>query len=163
MSARLATASCAAVLAIGLTGCAAHRGLEGEQCVYGGSTYSQGAASCQSGQKYQCDDEGDWRALHTACTDTTAMASPSCTFRGVAFASGSATCQAGTQYRCEDGTWSSLDLPCSAGDMPLKVVPLQRSCLFEGATMASNSTICRSGSTFLCSGGQWVNLGTACR
>src|SRR5512139_2173882 len=118
MTMRLAAVCSTAALAIGLIGCAAHRGLEGEQCFYRGTMYSEGAASCQSGQKYKCDD-GDWEPQHTACSDTVTTAALGCELGGMPFANGSATCQAGTQYRCEDGTWSSLDMPCSAGDMPM--------------------------------------------
>jgi hypothetical protein len=135
----------------------------GDHCFYKGSMFSDGAAACQAGQQYRCDD-GDWKKQHTACVEDERPApSRACDFKGVAYSTGSASCQGGTQYRCEDGRWSSLGITCPVGDSPIRVVPEGRTCMFDGATVANNSTICRSGSTYLCTDGEWLNVGTLCR
>lgn len=152
-----------------LAGCAAYRPVQFSRCSYEGTTYSEGAGTCQSGYKYECDD-GYWRPLHIACASVPVVGSTvepgtwnSCEFQSLAFPSGTLTCQAGSEYRCNDGVWNNLRTPCTrtAGDVP--IAPIGRSCMFEGATVGSNSTICRSGVTFLCRDGEWMNLGTACR
>ncbi len=151
-----------AILLAGLLGCGAHRALGGDHCFYKGTMFSDGAAACQSGAQYRCDD-GEWQALGVLCTMGSIVQSRTCEFAGISFSTGSASCQAGTQYRCEDGMWRSLGMGCAVGDSPIKVVPSGRTCMFDTATVASNSTICRSGTTYLCSDGEWVNLGTLCR
>ncbi len=152
------------ICAIGLVGCSAQRAMGGDHCLYKGSTYSDGAASCQSAIQYRCED-GEWRTLGIPCSGSghEVTASRSCQFSGISFSTGAASCQAGTQFRCEDGEWRSLEAPCAVGDSPIKLVPSGRTCMFNDATVANNSTICRSGTTFLCSDGDWVNLGTMCR
>jgi hypothetical protein len=151
-----------AVLAFGVLGCIAQRAMAGDHCFFKGTMYSDGAAACQSGTQYRCDD-GDWKSLSVACKDGSLTVSRSCEFGGVSYSTGSASCQSGTQYRCEDGRWASLGITCPVADAPIRVVPSGRTCMFDGATVASNSTICRSGSTFLCSDGEWVNIGTRCQ
>lgn len=150
--------------AVGLllaTGCITRNAVAGDHCFYKGTMFSDGAAACQSGTQYRCND-GNWKSLSVACTDTP-RPSRSCDYDGISFSTGSASCQAGSQFRCEDGSWRSLGMPCTVGDSPIRVVPSGRTCMYEGATVSNGSTICRSSSTFLCSDGEWVNLGTACR
>ena len=133
----------------------------GDHCFYKGTMFSDGAAACQSGAQYRCND-GDWKSLGVACTDTPPP-SKTCEYSGVSYSTGSASCQGGTQYRCEDGRWATLGLTCPIGDAPIRPAPAGRTCMFDGATVSSNSTICRNGSTFLCNDGEWTNLGTLCR
>lgn len=149
---------------IGLLGCAARTAEAGDRCFYRGTMFSDGAASCQTGTQYRCD-EGDWRSLGIACADTQPLAaSRSCTYGGIAFSTGSASCQAGNQFRCEDGTWSNLGVPCTLGDAPApRPQPDGRTCMFGDVTVSSSSTVCKSGTTFLCNNGEWLNLGTLCR
>ena len=147
-------------LAWAIVGCTAAQA--GDHCFYKGTIYSDGAAACQSGAQYRCDD-GDWRGLGTRCPDSPVVASRTCEFGGIAFSTGAASCQAGSQFRCEDGVWKGIGMPCTLGDAPIRVVPSGRTCMFDGATVANGSTLCRSSSTFLCNDGEWVNLGTLCR
>lgn len=156
------TTLCATAMLLTIA-CATHTALAGgDHCFYHGTMFSDGAANCQAGRQYRCDD-GDWRAQGLACTSDDVKTSQACTWDGIAFSTGSASCQAGTQYRCEDGAWRRLGQPCTVGDSPIKIVPEGRTCMFEGATVSSGSTICRSGATYLCNDGDWSNLGTACR
>jgi len=39
----------------------------GDDCTYNGATYSDGAASCQAGKRYKCDD-GEWKGKGERCT-----------------------------------------------------------------------------------------------
>jgi hypothetical protein len=133
----------------------------GDACFHGGRTYSDGAASCQSGFEYRCND-GEWIALRTSCRATAPEPSRSCRFADISYSTGSASCQAGTQFRCEDGEWRSLGVSC-ANESEIKALPGGRTCMFGGATVSTNSTICQSGTTFLCTDGEWLNLGTQCR
>jgi hypothetical protein len=133
-----------------------------DPCFFKGTMFSNGAASCQAGREFRCDD-GEWGTTGNNCTGDRIALSKSCQFDGISYSTGAASCQTGTQYRCEDGSWRALGVSCSAGDSPVKLYPDGRTCMFDGATVASNSTICRTGSTFLCSNGEWVNLGTQCR
>jgi|RhiMetdeSRZDD1v2_1073273.scaffolds.fasta_scaffold454124_2 hypothetical protein len=152
-----------AALALGTFAFAAPTAIASEHCFYKSTMYSDGAASCQSGTQYRCDD-GAWRSLAVPCKDTgpVTMSRP-CDFDGVSYSTGSASCQSGTQYRCEDGRWASIGVSCPVGDSPIRAVPSGRTCMFDGATVATNSTICRAGSTFLCSDGEWMNIGTRCQ
>lgn len=132
-------------------------------CFYKGTIYSDGAASCQSGWQYRCNNS-EWINLGATCTEEIVAVSRPCQFSGVTFPTGAASCQAGTQYRCEDGAWNSLGTSCPGGDSPIRLIPGGRTCMLEGgSTVATNSTVCRTGSTFLCSDGEWINLGTLCR
>jgi hypothetical protein len=149
-------------VALALLGFGAHRAMAGDHCFYKGTMFSDGAAACQQGTQYRCND-GDWKRLGVSCQDERPSPSRACDFKGVSYSTGSASCQGGTQYRCEDGRWSSLGVTCPVGDSPIRVIPEGRTCMFDSATVANNSTICRSGSTFLCSDGEWVNIGTQCR
>lgn len=148
---------------LSIIGCATHRAMAGEHCFHRGSMFSDGAASCQSGLLFRCDD-GDWRSTGSICSSEGPMTvARTCQFGGVSYSTGSASCQAGTQFRCEDGTWRSIGLACVVGDSPIRVLPSGRTCMFGDATVANNSTICKSGTTYLCSDGEWTNLGTICR
>lgn len=152
-----------AVVAAGMLGCSAQMALAGDPCVYEGTKFSDGAASCQAGAQYRCFN-GQWTSLRTACADPVPVASnKTCDFGGIAYSAGSASCQSGTQFRCDGGAWTSLAIPCSAGDSPIRVIPGGRTCMFNDATVSNNSTICKAGTTMLCSNGEWVNLGTLCR
>jgi hypothetical protein len=152
-----------AVLFAGLLSCAHHdRVIAAEHCFYKGAMYSEGAAACQAGTQYRCDN-GDWAATGMACSDHPAVTAKNCEASGISYMTGSASCQAGAQFRCEDGAWRSIGIPCTLGDSPIKVVPSGRTCMFDDATVANGSTVCRSGLTQLCSDGAWVNLGTLCR
>ncbi|HWP65921.1 MAG TPA: hypothetical protein VNO26_08425 [Candidatus Limnocylindria bacterium] len=87
-----------------------------------------------------------------------------CSYDGITYSTGSASCQGGTQYRCEDGTWRSIDRPCTVmGANTVKIDPDGDTCLYEGAALATGSTICKTETTFFCNHGQWVNLGPVCR
>jgi len=158
MKRALMTLGVTALVSIGAAGAA----LAGDHCFYRGTMYSDGAAACQAGIRFRCDD-GDWKSIGEPCNVVTVTPSRSCEFDGISFLTGSASCQAGMQYRCEDGRWRSIGNSCTIGDAPIRVVPSGRTCMFEGATVANGSTICRSSSTFLCNDGEWVNLGTLCR
>jgi hypothetical protein len=148
-----------------MMGCAAQSAQAGDPCYFSSTKYSDGGASCQSGREYRCAN-GKWLSTTKMCKPSEAeiAAVRTCEFAGISFSPGSASCQAGTQYRCnETGDWSSLRIPCSVGDSPIRVIPSGDTCMFSNATVASGSTICQSGSTFLCNNGEWVNLGTVCR
>jgi hypothetical protein len=153
-------------LAVALTmGCAAQGALANDPCYFSSKRYSDGGASCQGGREYRCDN-GEWLSTSKACeaSGPEVATRGRCDFAGISFVPGSASCQAGTQFRCEPtGEWTSLRVPCSAGDSPVRVIPSGDTCMFSGATVASGSTICQSGSTFLCNDGEWLNLGTLCR
>jgi hypothetical protein len=155
-----------AVFGVALLGFGAQRALAADHCFYKGTMYSDGAAACQTGAQYRCED-GDWKALGVACRDAApAPAQPlaeACHFGGVTYASGSASCQGGMQYMCDDGAWTGLGTSCPLADSPIRVIPEGRTCMFEDATVAHNSTVCRHGTTFLCSNGEWVSVGTKCR
>lgn len=147
------------VAAVTVIGCAAQAG---DHCFYKGTMFSDGAASCQSGALYRCND-GDWQGLGAVCPQEHVALSRACDYGGISYSTGSASCQAGTQYRCEDGMWRSLGVACAAGDSPLRALPSGRTCMFGDVTVATNSTVCKSGTTFLCSDGEWINIGTLCR
>src|SRR5512140_1804344 len=90
----------AGMLVVGLLGCSAHSALGGDDhCFYKGTMFSDGAAACQSGTQYRCDD-GEWKALGVSCTIGSLTQSRACEFAGISFSTGSASCQGGTQYRC---------------------------------------------------------------
>ncbi|MGD0959804.1 MAG: hypothetical protein ABSB19_08360 [Methylomonas sp.] len=134
-----------------------------EPCFHRGTIYSNGAASCQSGMQYRCDN-GEWVSLGDSCREAPVLASRQCQFSGVTFPTGAASCQSGSQYRCEDGSWRNIGVACSGGESPMRVVPGGRTCMLEGGnTVSTSSSVCRSGSTYLCSDGEWINLGTLCR
>src|SRR5215510_13678352 len=110
-------------VALALLGGSTQRAIAaGYHCFYKGTMFSDGAASCQAGEQFRCDD-GDWKKQHTACVDEERRApSRACDFKGVSYSTGSASCQSGNQYRCEDGRWASLGISCPVGDSPIRVV-----------------------------------------
>jgi hypothetical protein len=151
----------AAVLGGVLLGFGVQRAVAADDCLYKGTKYSEGAASCQTGIQFRCQD-GEWKALGVACSDDR-PAPRNCQFGGVTYPSGSASCQEGNQFRCEDGSWASLGISCPAADSAIRVLPRGRTCSFNDETVAHNSTKCVYGRTYLCSDGDWVILGTKCR
>lgn len=84
-----------------------------DACIYRGTTYSEGATSCQAGKKFECDD-GKWKATDKSCQDDASMKGTKggCQFGGVAYSAGSDRCQDGMQYRCDDGEWKDLGTTC---------------------------------------------------
>lgn len=139
--------------------------LANDTCSYEGTAYSEGAAVCQSGTQYRCDD-GEWENMGFACSENFLMLSSSCDLGGNAYSSGATSCQGGTQFRCDNGRWENLGVSCAiAGDEPLQLQwgPSGRTCLIDGATVSNRSTICRNGVTFLCDDGSWENIGAPCR
>src|SRR5262249_16581916 len=141
----------------------AGRAQANDDCSYRGTTYSDGAAMCQSGTQFRCKD-GQWKKTGNDCVGTgnPVEGAKGCDYKGTPYSTGAATCQAGTEYRCDDGMWKSLSVPCtSSGDVP--VVAPSRPVMYNGATVASNSSICKAGVMFLCVDGEWRNLGTACQ
>src|SRR5262245_6307204 len=55
-----------ALLAFGVQNAAAKH-----TCTYKGTDYSEGSASCQTGQQFRCAD-GEWKGLGVACSDNPA-------------------------------------------------------------------------------------------
>ena len=150
-----------AVLGAALLGFTAQRAAAGDDCRYQGTRYSEGAASCQAGQQFRCND-GEWKSIGVACNENGAPAG-NCMFGGVTYPSGSPSCQGGSQYRCEGGTWASLGVGCPAADSPIRALPQGRLCLFNDEPVANNATMCIGGRSYLCSDGDLVILGTKCR
>ena len=150
-----------AVLGGALLGFGVQRAGAADDCLYKGTKYSQGAAACQSGVQFKCED-GEWKSVGVACSESGGT-SGNCMFGGVTYPTGYASCQGGTQYRCDSGTWASLGIGCPAADSPVRPLPQGRACLFNGMPIAHNSTMCESGRSYLCSDGDWVILGTKCR
>lgn len=149
---------CASVLSLLVAGAA----VADDGCSFGGTDYSHGATTCQTGTQYRCDD-GEWRSLGVQCKpggDTT-----TCEYLGTPYSPGSIGCQSGIQYRCDAGAWTSLGTACvvpvapAASDAPRGT----RTCMLEGSTVGSSSTVCKSGLTYVCEDGEWRNLGTPCR
>src|SRR5262249_61976433 len=58
----------AAVLGGVLLGFGVQRAAAADDCLYKGTKYSEGAASCQTGIQFRCQD-GEWKALGVACSD----------------------------------------------------------------------------------------------
>ena len=88
-------------------------------CDYQGTPFSSGAASCQAGTQFRCDD-GTWRSLNIACRADTAADAPAAgglprtcmNGDGSTVASGSTICRSGTTFVCANGEWESLNTPC---------------------------------------------------
>jgi len=150
-----------AVLGGVLLGFGVQQALAEDDCLYKGTKYSEGSASCQAGVQFRCND-GEWKSVGVACSDNPVVAS-NCQFGGVTYPNGTASCQGGNQYRCDNGAWTSLDAGCPAADSPIRVLPKGRGCQFNDMPVAHNSAICQHGTTYLCSDGDWVILGTKCR
>jgi hypothetical protein len=151
-----------AVLGGVLLGFGVQRAVAADDCTYKGTKYSEGAASCQTGLQFRCED-GEWKSVGVGCSDSPVEPSRNCQFGGVTYPTGSASCQGGNQYRCDNGSWASLDISCPVADSPIRVLPQGRTCSFNDKPVAHNSAICQYGRTYLCSDGDWVILGTKCR
>jgi hypothetical protein len=85
-------------------------------CEFGGISFSSGAASCNAGTQYRCDN-GRWTSLGTACpaADAPLRVAPygrSCSYQGTTVASSSAICQSGSTFVCSDGEWINLGTGC---------------------------------------------------
>ena len=93
------------------------RAAAADDCLYKGTKYSEGAASCQTGVQFRCED-GEWKSVGVACSDGSVASARNCQFGGVTYPTGSASCQGGNQYRCDDGAWASLGVGCPAADSP---------------------------------------------
>jgi hypothetical protein len=114
-----------AIAAAGLMGCAAHRaftaepGLELRGCEFAGVKFTSGAANCQAGTQYRCED-GSWKNLGTACTTTASgvpikvapVAGGSCTLEGTAVGNSSTICSSGTTLLCKQSEWVDLGTAC---------------------------------------------------
>src|SRR5262249_1095093 len=85
-------------------------------CQFGGVTYQNGAASCQAGTQYRCDN-GAWASLGSACPagDSPVRIVPqgrACLFNGAPVAHNATTGQDGRTYLCSDGDWVILGTKC---------------------------------------------------
>jgi hypothetical protein len=85
-------------------------------CQFGGLSYATGAASCQAGAQYRCED-GAWRSLGTTCPigDSPAQPAPegkTCMYEGATVAHRSAICRSGTTFFCNDGGWVNVGTAC---------------------------------------------------
>ncbi len=149
-----------AVLGAALLGFGVQRAAASDDCRYKGTRYSEGAAACQAGVQFRCDD-GEWKSVGVACNES-GGASGNCMFGGVTYPNGSASCQEGSQYRCDSGTWASVGVRCPAADSPIRALPQGQNCLFNDEPVAHNATMCIGGRSYLCSDGDWVILGTKC-
>lgn len=83
---------------------------------FGGISFFSGAASCQAGTQFRCED-GLWRSLALPCTlgDSPIKAVPAgrtCMFDGVTVASSSTICRSGSTFLCNDGEWINLGTLC---------------------------------------------------
>jgi|SRR5262249_33210895 len=150
-----------AVLGGVLLGYGVQHAVAASDCIYKGTKYSEGAASCQADLQFRCND-GEWKAVGVACSENPAAPSRNCQFGGVTYPTGSASCQGGNQYTCDNGMWASLGIACPAADSPVRVLPQGRGCRFNDMPVAHNAAICKGGTTYLCSDGDWVILGTKC-
>lgn len=91
-------------------------------CKFSGIAFSSGAASCQSGTQFRCED-GEWRGLGVPCAagDSPIKVVPSgrtSMFNDATVASNSTICRSGTTYLCNDGEWMNL------GTVPLSAMRL---------------------------------------
>jgi hypothetical protein len=87
-----------------------------KSCEAGGITYSTGAASCQAGTQFRCED-GAWRTLGMPCSvgDSPIRIVPSgrtCMFNDATVATNSTLCRNGLTYLCNDGEWTNLGTLC---------------------------------------------------
>jgi len=152
-----------AVFGVALLGFGAQGAAAADHCYYKGTMYSDGAAACQAGTQYRCND-GDWKSLGVACNDTRVTLSKTCELGGISYSTGSASCQAGTQYRCDAGNWRNIGGVCQPDlAAPRVIEPVGRTCMLEGSTVSSKSTVCKSGIMYACDDGDWRNLGVPCR
>src|SRR5262249_45302520 len=122
-----------AVFGVALLGFGAQGAVAIDHCNYKGTMSSDGAAACQTGAQYRCED-GEWKALGVACRDAAPappqpLAAESCQFGGVSYASGSASCQGGKHYMWDDSTWKSLRESGPVADLPIPANPSGLGCL----------------------------------
>jgi hypothetical protein len=85
-------------------------------CTFGSLSYLTGAASCQAGAQYRCED-GTWRSLGTTCPIGDSPVQPAqdgktCMYEGATVAHRSAICRTGSTFFCNDGTWVNLGTAC---------------------------------------------------
>lgn len=92
--------------------------LAAPSCSFRDQTYAAGAAICQSGTQYRCD-ESRWRSLGIACQvsnvrdlDAPTRASRDCNVGDATVANGSGICRAGSTVRCDDGAWIDTRIAC---------------------------------------------------
>ena len=81
-----------------------------------GISYATGAASCQNGTQYRCED-GAWNTLNTTCpvADSPVRSVPdtrTCMYEGATVASNSTICKGGTTFLCSAGEWTNLGTLC---------------------------------------------------
>jgi hypothetical protein len=107
-------------------------------CEYKGVIYSSGAAVCQSGTQYRCD-EGRWNGLGVACTESLAVSVRACEFKGTPYVPGATSCQSGTLYRCDDGAWVSLAIACTANGQSAWEAPLGHTFVHNRSAERSRS------------------------
>jgi len=87
-------------------------------CSFRDQTYTAGAAICQSGTQYRCDDS-QWRSLGIACQVSTARdlneptrALRDCNVGDATVVNGSGICRDGSTVRCADGAWIDTRTAC---------------------------------------------------
>jgi hypothetical protein len=87
-------------------------------CSFRDQTYSAGAAICQSGTQYRCDDS-QWRSLGIACQVSNARdlneptrALRDCNVGNTTVGNGSDICRDGSTVRCNDGAWIDTRTAC---------------------------------------------------
>jgi hypothetical protein len=87
-------------------------------CYFRDQTYPAGAATCQSGTQYRCDDS-QWRSVGIACQmsnardfDAPTRALRDCNVGDATVANGSGICRDGSTLRCNDGAWIDTRTAC---------------------------------------------------
>ncbi len=87
-------------------------------CYFRDQTYTSGAAICQSGTQYRCDDS-QWRSLGIACelSNTRDLNAPTraprdCTVGDATVTNGAGICRDGSTVRCNDGAWVDTRTAC---------------------------------------------------
>src|SRR5262249_56944112 len=105
-----------AVVGVALLGFGAQRAVAGDDCLYKGTKYSEGAAACQAGVQFRCDD-GEWKSVGVACSENGGT-SGNCMFGRVTYPSGSARCHGGGPYRWGGGPRASIGRKCPAARSP---------------------------------------------
>jgi hypothetical protein len=83
-------------------------------CAYNGTSYSDGAARCENGVRFICDD-GRWQYVNGGCgDDVSIVTSPTdgCSLGGATLAHGSSICRSGVTFRCTGGSWVNVGTAC---------------------------------------------------
>ena len=85
-------------------------------CEFAGISFSTGAASCQTGTQFRCED-GSWRSLGAPCAvgDSPIKLVPSgrtCMFNDATVANNSTICRSGSTFLCSNGDWVNLGTLC---------------------------------------------------